>query len=177
MYFLPRAKRQVKYVADGQALRNILGGQRALARQVVPILNATHAAGDPPSSHEVRVSVLESSLSWCKQPAGFRPGESLVHRGLQRVVRAAAATHPFRFRPLYCGKGRSSCPGLRCQETSAGKVRWLQSGQVKGFGNCLRDRDWLLPAAACCGSLRDESVRYLVDVGVELRRCTPCDPA
>ncbi len=72
---------------------------------------------------------------------------------------------------MYSGYGRSSCPARRLPGDNApGRLLGvLQSGQVKGFGTicAIADR---LSCRFLLGRLRDETVGYLVDVGIELRK-------
>src|SRR2546425_5555008 len=162
------AERQIKHVADHEALRHILGGQGPLCLQVVPILNLSHATGArslKPGGERVRGS--EELCVGIGHQHGSTASEAPHDGCLQGVVVAAAATLPVEVQARVLREQPSKLTlrkVSRCQTSRKSRAEGIVCR-----GDDLSNRG-LQALSSLRSSRRNEAIWDLVYVRVELRQ-------
>src|SRR5580692_595417 len=90
------SKRKIEHVADDQTLRHILGRKRSFSVQIVIVLHLANAACFARSFEPAgkRVSVAQELRVRVRHQQRAAAAESAGYSGLQRIVRATAASVP-----------------------------------------------------------------------------------
>src|SRR5712692_3663722 len=177
------AEGQIKHVADHEALRDILGGQGPLGLQVVPILNLSHA----PSASSLqpgreRVCVREKLCVGIGHQHGTAASEAPHDGCLQGVVIAAAATLPVEVQARVLREGPIKLTlykphrDRRARLTRGQTSRKIHAEGIVCHKDGLRNRN-RLTGRLLLRRLSNETVWYLVDVGIELRQVHAMSPS